>query len=173
MFSEKVIDKRAAKAFIRVFGVPLPTITWILSFSDFCKMLDGTANSSPGPDGIPFMCWKRAPEEFKTIIYEAYLALLNGADVPHNFNTAFMIFLAKGSSPSDAEVVSRRPRDTSPLSLSNTDAKIMADGIRAAAQPTVTKWQCRAQQGGVVPSGWCPGRNVRPSAYLLLALIEA
>ena len=147
VFSKKKIDKRAAKAFVRQFGVRLPSIEWLLTFKEFGELLDSVVHSAPGPDGIPFACWKHAPTSLKHNLYAAYVALLSGSGVPDDFNIAFMIFLPKGSHTEDNGLVARSPEDTRPLSLSNTDAKSMANAIRSAAQPSIAEWACKVQRG--------------------------
>ena len=44
-------------------------------------------------------------------------------------------------------ITARTPEDTRPLSMSNTDAKILAGAVRTAAEPTIAKWALGSQRG--------------------------
>jgi len=132
---------------VKEHGVIFHLITWCLSFEQFSEMIQSTSNSAPGPDGIPFAVWRCCPELFREALYTMYVELLDGRQLPDEFNYSFLALTAKGNQPNDAELVARAAIDTRPLSLSNTDAKLMASALKTAGEDAVSTWACSAQRG--------------------------
>ena len=58
-----------------------------------------------------------------------YVELLDGADLPDDFDCSHMVMLLKGEMENDAVQLQRRPDSMRPLNLSNTDAKMVAMAI--------------------------------------------
>ena len=84
---------------------------------------------------------------YKRVLYSVYTDLLDGRTLPAGFNHAFLALLAKGDDNTDDTIVSRAPEDTRPLSLSNSDAKLVASAFKVAAEGTVEHWACNSQRG--------------------------
>ncbi|CAK0838272.1 unnamed protein product [Prorocentrum cordatum] len=57
-------------------------------------------NSAPGPDGIPYMAWKRIPSSAQLML-DVAIEIVQGYPVPLTFNDSPMIFTPKGSEPAD------------------------------------------------------------------------
>ena len=130
VFGHKHVDIHHARRFLRTHGVPLPNIVWKLDFDAFANITKRTINSAPGPDGIPFHAWKAAGEEHVRVLYNIYCELLEGAPLPKDLNHAFLALIPKGDEEGDDVLVTRTPCNLRPLSLSNTDAKILASALK-------------------------------------------
>ena len=105
------------------------------------KVAPGTA---PGPDGIPYMAWKRLGPLAATILHKAIqrlgednshsaLCSMNGNDdlQEHLFNLGYMVFLPKkpaGSDPIHGDYYTAS--DVRPIVIVNTDNKLMASAMR-------------------------------------------
>ena len=146
-FAEQPVDIKLALKFLKEHAVPLPSINWTLTFEQFCKVVKRMLNSAPGPDGLPYAVWQCCPEMYRRVLYIVYTDLLDGRPLPAGFNHAFLAVLAKGSDDMDDTIVSRAPEDTRPLSLSNSDAKLVASAFKVAAEETVQNWACSSQRG--------------------------
>ena len=63
------------------------------------------------------------------MLYRCYCHLLETGELPDDFNEAFMVFLPKvPPSPGD-NLAQCKESETRPLSLSNTDSKILAKAL--------------------------------------------
>ncbi|CAK0811032.1 unnamed protein product [Prorocentrum cordatum] len=82
-------------------------------------------NSAPGPDGLPYMAWKKTPIAAQVLL-NVTIEIMRGLPVPMDFNESLLIFTPKGSEPEDRQTVTRLAKATRPLSLKNTDCKIVA-----------------------------------------------
>lgn len=125
----------------------MPTIDWKLTYDQFEAMIARMVDSAPGPDGLPYAVWRCSPEPFRKLLYAMYCAWLDGAALSDGFNHAYLALIAKGDDEQDADLVSRAPEDTRPLSLSNTDAKILAAAVKEACEEPVSSWACGVQRG--------------------------
>ena len=146
-FTEKPIDQRGAKEFLRKWAVQLPTIQWELGEDEFAKVLSKTGDTAPGPDGIPYAAWRGAPKEVTKLLFQAYTSWIQGAEVPDDFNFAFLVLIPKGDHTEDHQLVARAPGDTRPLSLSNSDSKVLANALRATIEEAINNWAIQVQRG--------------------------
>jgi hypothetical protein len=89
-------------------------------------MISRTGNSSAGPDGITYAAWKLAPASCTGALHEAYLDIFNGNPPPPNFNSTTMVFIPKPSGDPLERLCSRPPDALRPISLANTDNKVIA-----------------------------------------------
>jgi hypothetical protein len=85
----------------------------------FEEAIDNYSASAPGPDGIPFSALAIVGKEFAEVLFEIFSkAGANYKDIPDDFNEATMVFLPKGTEPSDsASSAARDPGATRPLTL--------------------------------------------------------
>ena len=75
--------------------------------------------------------------------------LLETGKLPDDFNEAFMVFLPKVSPPPGEDTAECKPSETRPLSLSNTDSKILAKALARPLEIIGTTYVVEAQQGNV------------------------
>ena len=66
--------------------------------------------------------------------------------MPSDFNFAFLALIPKGSQEEDSRLIARTPEDTRPLSLSNSDCKILANALKATMEDAVGRWAIKAQR---------------------------
>jgi ribonuclease HI/exonuclease III len=128
----------------------LPTL------DDILKHIHGTNNSAPGPDGIPFAMYRLCAEFVGPILLRITHALARGETPPAGFNYARLFLIPKNSS---LEIASTRP-----ISVTNSDNRIIAKCLTTAITPALQAILHLAQKGFV------PGRT---GAEHILRLNEA
>jgi hypothetical protein len=121
------------------------TFDWEISFSTFSRILYSMPDSAPGPDGVPYSAWARADDHIAQHLFQYYCEVLEGKPLPDNFNHGNVVFIPKGDYEGDDIQIRRAPGDTRPISLSNTDNKLLAailnHKLTALASATVTQQQ--------------------------------
>jgi len=75
--------------------VQVPEINWLLSFDEFCTLLDRTRNSAPGPDGLVYGCWKKGGNRVRKYLYHIYVNTFYGGELPLDFNFALFVLFPK------------------------------------------------------------------------------
>jgi hypothetical protein len=130
----------SADAFLRSYTkhVDGPSI----SAPDLDAVLDSilfSNNSTPGPDGIPFAAWRAAPALSAVVLFGVLEALLKGTTPPSGFNHGFLFLLPK----KESGLVS----DTRPISVTNTDNRLLASAVARAIMPAVSTLLDPAQKG--------------------------
>jgi hypothetical protein len=101
--------------------------------------LTRTKNTAPGPDGIPFAAWRAAPDLAGQALLGALDLLLTGVTPPAGFNHALLFLLPK--KPTGLVT------DTRPISITNTDNRILASVVAHAIMPAVLELIHPAQKG--------------------------
>ena len=104
-------------------------ICWQLDFDEFTQIVRASKNTSPGPDGVPYSYWAKAPLEIIRVLFNLFIHLLNGGSLPVGFTDSFMVFIHKKVQKQDYIKLVRSAGDTRTLSLSNTDEKIIAKSL--------------------------------------------
>ena len=149
VFAAKVINTTAAQELLEESAVTIPTIQWHIDFETFSKKLASTNNSKPGPDGVPYAFWRHAPDTAVRDLYQLYTDILHEATVDDDFNESNFVFLPKGTDAADEMIIARKPGDTRPLSLSNTDAKSVSGALAIPFEELAVKWVSKEQRGFV------------------------
>lgn len=100
-------------------------------------------NSSPGPDGIPFAVYRVLPELASPILHAVATQLqTKDAEPPPGFNAALLFLLPKGTKYT--------PDDTRPISITNTDNRLIAAAIARKLGPVLNNTLHPAQQGFII-----------------------
>ena len=114
-------------------------------------------NSSPGVDNISNVVWKCGPPQVRSYSYSCLDSHLAAAPTPKRFNDGLWAFLPKGEQEDDGSsgpgFVERMPGETRPLTMKNTDNKLIAAAVTYATIPTFKATVNPIQQGFV------PGRD--------------
>ena len=143
---------------------PLPTDEWRwrLTLKDVAKAVEIASNSSPGPDGIPYAAWKLSGELALQVLYDVAVALqsddassllreMHGDDWPdegHGFNLGLLICLGKKAHSQDpVHGAVFHAANTRPLSIVNTDNRILANAARLRWERILNPWISPQQQG--------------------------
>eukprot|EP00959_Pyramimonas_sp_CCMP1952_P127296 2662444-Pyramimonas_sp.AAC.1 len=97
----------------------------------------------PGPDGIPYFCWRLG--DAPRVLFDFYRDLVSGqvSALPRDMLEVLMAFLPKGDSRDDVGPnVCRTAENTRPLSMANTDAKLLSSRmcrpLNEVAQQTIS-----------------------------------
>ena len=102
-------------------GVAPPTV------DDFRAAASWARSSAPGRDGIPYEAWAAAGDSGASTLHAVCCSLLQGVPIPMpiSFNDGVMVFAPKGEREGDESAVFREAVDTRPLSLKNSDNKLV------------------------------------------------
>ena len=125
----------------------------------------GKAHSAPGPDGLPYAFWKSVPDLADEVLWDITVALAadNSTEMQdaayrfesYTLNGSILACLPKTPnqrSPDGLPVYA--PASTRPLSISNTDNRLISATIKYSWEPHLAK--------GVHPHqrGFLPGRSI-------------
>ena len=125
-----------------------PTIP---SEDDMRDYINGSGNSSPGPDGIPFSIVRAFSHLLAPILHKILLLLAEGRKPPQWFNQGKLIFIPK----KDTMLAS----DTRPITISNTVYRILSKAITSTITPCLQGLLCPEQKGFI------PGRDGRDHVH--------
>lgn len=98
-----------------------------------------TNNSCAGPNGVPFAYYRKVVDVFAPIALDMLNDMANGAKPPKGFNEGLLFLLPKGSSG--------LVTDTRPLSVTNTNNRIIAALCAKAIEPAVGRLIGKSQVG--------------------------
>ena len=150
-------------------SIPLDTNAWEVTHKDIQQALDISSNTRPGPDGIPYGAWRALGNLAIDILHGVATTLSNpdsdsmlrqayhdeAAENEHNYNLSSLICLPKKPSGCDEEVGEYySPGNTRPLSIVNTDNRLVANAARLHWEQTLVNWVSSNQQG------FLPGRSL-------------
>ena len=143
VFEEKPCDLQVLHGWAREDLQPLPDFDWAVTFDDVSMAIALAEDSAPGPDGIPYSAYKHVSFA-ADIVYRALESIAHSptSPAPADFNFAIMVLLGKKSSGVAPGGVGSfyKPGDTRPLSIVNTDNRIMASAVRFRLEPTLERW---------------------------------
>ena len=109
------------------------------TLADILFAVKSSNNSSPGPDGIPFSAWRAAPDLASPLLLSVLNKICQGQSPPPGFNFGLLFLLPKKASG----LVS----DTRPISVTNTDNRLLASTIAHLIMPAVSALVDPAQKG--------------------------
>ena len=154
-FDEKPFNETEAREFLKEVGDigkydgnTQPPSEW-----DFANTIWTMKDSQPGGDDIPYSGYRATGPHGVKALVGCDRALRQGVSPPPVFNESNALFIPKGSQPHDPVEVIRTPLQTRPISMKNTDNKlIVATNVRALEPQyqQLTHW-CQ--------NGFCKGRN--------------
>ena len=141
---------------------PTSEYDWQIRRKDINKAIKISGHSAPGPDGIPYIAWKLSGDLATQVLYDAATALqtddansllqhMHGNDTlaeGHDFNLGLLICLGKkphSEHPEYGQVY--RAESTRPLSIVNTDNRLIANAARLRWERLLNPWVSPQQQG--------------------------
>ena len=156
VFAKKQGNKFLSKSLLKGYTEHV-VWNWNLSRPPDSSTIDAaimnSKNSSPGVDNIGNLVWKFGPPQFRSYLYSCLDSHLSGAPAPMHFNDGLWAFLPKGEQEDDGSTgpgfVERMPSETRPLTMKNTDNKIIAAAVTYASIPTFKDTVNSTQQGFV------------------------
>ena len=148
-FNPKTIPMQEAEAYLA--NSSLGTFEGVADPNpiDFLKIIKRAKNRTPGPNNIPDEAWL-ATKHTSIPILGAYCQHLMRGNQPHEgFNWSGIGFPPKGERSLDAVEVIRRAKATRPISLKNTDNKIIV-GVAVSKLTPAAKINTHHTQNGFV-----------------------
>ena len=112
------------------------------SVAAIARTARGANNSKAGPDGIPYAGWAMAGHKAHETLYLVALWLASGLRMPLDFNDSVTVFPPKGQLDSDLDEVIRDPFGVRPISLKNTDNKIIGAARNFKVSDSVAAGAC-------------------------------
>jgi hypothetical protein len=171
VFSKSEIDKDLLQKWLeetvprevdrqRGLGLPGPSSTqWRIRRCDVERAIQQAGHGMPGPDRIPYKIWKKLGSIGIDILHEAALALSSDQSRTlldeaypeqqgHEFNLGILCCLPKTKSGEDEDLGDYyEASSTRPLSLVNTDNRIIASAARLCWEPFFNAWVSDVQRG--------------------------
>ena len=134
------LDPKISSRFLQQYHKQIdPTLLQQLTLEDILYAIKNANDSTPGPDGIPFSAWKAAPDLAAPILLNAFNAMSKRHKAPDEFNHGLLFLLPKK--------LSGLIEDTRPLSVTNTDNRIIASAVANVIMPAVKKLVSPCQKG--------------------------
>ena len=99
----------------------------------------GILRSCPGPDGVCFAAWRAAPDLAAPVLHAVLLAILGGHHPPEGFNHGLLFLLPKK--------LTGLVSDTRPLSVTNTDNRLLASSVAFSVMEGVSAFLHPSQKG--------------------------
>jgi hypothetical protein len=109
------------------------------SSDELIKLINGSGNSSAGPDGVPFSILRYSADELGPLLSEMIKWLAKGKQAPKNFNSGDLHLLKKN--------FSSLIRDTRPITVGNSLNRILAKSIAQAITPALIELLMGNQKG--------------------------
>jgi ribonuclease HI len=110
-----------------------PQLTPIVpSVDDFFELIDGSNDSSAGPDGIPFAMYRaynRRGLALAEVLHDITVWMANGSPPPSGYNHALLFLIPKKAT--------MLVEDTRPISVTNADNRIIAKAFTNAITPAL------------------------------------
>ena len=136
--------------------------SWHIGIKEIERPVKLAGSSAPGPDGIPYAAWKLSGNQALQVLLDAATALqsddaptllhnMHGSDIHaegHTFNLGLLICLGKKPKehhPAHGEVF--EPSNTRPLSIVNTDNRLIANDASLRWERNLNPWVSPQQQG--------------------------
>jgi endonuclease/exonuclease/phosphatase family metal-dependent hydrolase len=162
-FSNTSFDSEGAERLLQHAAPPLVLAPTSLDLAEFTDMISRTGNSAAGPDGISYAAWRLAPASCTEALHGSYLDLFAGNPPPPSFNSTNMVFIPKPSGDPLEKLCARPPAALRPISLANTDNKVIAMAFARTLGEVASQW-CSGDQFGFIA-----GRSIWDAVMLFEA----
>ena len=143
------------------------TSRWLIRRSDVRQAVEQSGDSAAGPDGIPYLAWRRLGNLGVDVLFAVAQQLEQDSgtaaiceafplDEAGNtaFNAATQVFIPKKTPQQWEGGEFHRPQDTRPLSVVNTDNRLLANAARMRVEPMLAEAISQEQRG------FLPGRSM-------------
>ena len=108
-------------------------------------------DSSTGPDGIPFSVYRHLVDIAAPLLYRYALSMSRGGRTNKSFNFTNLFFFPKDESGGADR--------TRPISVSNTDNRIIANVVRRVISPNIYSILDESQ------TAFAPGKHIEEPIY--------
>jgi len=170
IFKKKEVDEKRLRAWleeecdeegsVKSLLMKVEDKEWSLEHHHAKKAIDNSGDSAPGPDGIPYVAWRKLGVMGQSLIFRATKELMSpeglekmreaygqDAEDQHQFNEAIMAFLPKKPCATMGTIEVYEAGGTRPLSIVNTDNRLIASTLRMALEPVLCKLISENQRG--------------------------
>ena len=152
-FSRREIARHRIQSWL--VGVPpLPPASdpkWLVDKEHIKQAIAIAKESAPGPDGIPYKAWKKLGDTAVEVLHDVAIFMKRSDSVqflPKDFNQVFLCCLPKKvSGKCSVHGDFYDPQNTRPLSLVNTDNRLIANALRLVIEPLANQWVSKMQRG--------------------------
>ena len=127
---------QAARKFFTLVGyeryvrrIPINLLPTIPPLQIIQETIMGTADSSPGPDGIPFSAYRAVSHFFAPVLRAMLTQLAKGDKPPAGFNYGNTFFIPKKGT--------KLPCDHRPISVTNSNNRLLAKCVVVAITPAL------------------------------------
>ena len=133
-------DRPAREAYLRSYTKKLNlALCSCPSLADVRGALSRTNDSACGPDGVPFAAWRAVTTLSAPLLLSALQALHRGQLPPPGFNLGILFLIPKK--------LTGLISDTRPISVTNTDNRILAAVMASAIMPAINELVHPSQRG--------------------------
>ena len=149
-FHARTVDTSRLREWSAGLLPPLPSdACWQVNASHVDAAIRYAKNTSPGPDGIPYSAYKYFAGS-SSVLHACVgdMSSVSFSSLPDGFNHGNLSCLPKKPS-GQCEDGSHyyTPEGTRPLSVVNTDNRILASSLRLRSEPIFNAWISGAQRG--------------------------
>lgn len=156
-FQPRRIDNRFSMAMARTYVTPADTTAWATpTAADIKASLRRARDTAPGPDGIPYTGWRNAGPRAHAVLARLLTHMTATSMALAHFSDAIALFLPKATEATDPPCGgqgARRPENTRPLALKNTDCKTASATINYPIRNIMRTWMVEQQRGFVATRG--------------------
>ena len=121
--------------------IPVDILPVVPTVGQIEQSITESGNSCFGPDGIPFSAWRAVKQHAAPVLHLVLMAICEGALPPEGFNHGLLFLIPKKGT--------LLPSDTRPISVTNTDNRIMAKAIVGVITPALLYILHPSQKGFV------------------------
>ena len=150
VFAAKLVDTSSWDDFEQHIVKDIAMPNYVYDIEKFSEMMFHTADSAPGPDGVPYSAWCSLGSKGAQLLHDMYLQLMVAdPSPPDDAMASLFAFLAKGIDGQDSveEGAARKPEDTRPLMLGNTDMKFCSKALNGPLADVAAVSVCSSQRG--------------------------
>jgi len=156
VFTEKAIDEDAAAEYIDKWFAPASKrADFTFSEEDLLRAARHGRDASPGPDRLPYAAWARSPGAISWL-YRLSQEAQAGLGFPDSFNHGLLVLIPKNGEAFCAAEAIRRPGKLRPLTLLNTDRKLIGTVVNHELAAVAQKEASDTQHGFVRGRSFIP-----------------
>jgi hypothetical protein len=150
IWDKKTIDSGILRGLLRDHVSPLdPGIfDWEPYREAVLKIIQKSGNTSPGPDGISFACWRSVPQTTTTLLLEIFQHISQGGDVDTCFNKSLLYLIPKKPLRTcDIWGELYSPKQFRPISVGHTINRLYSKVVHSVLAPIMGEYLDPAQKG--------------------------
>lgn len=124
--------------YLQTYHKRLRTRVHLPSLEEVTDLILTCGSSSPGPDGVPFGVYKTLIDVSAPLLHSCLIAISKGVPTPPDYNLGLLYLIPK----TEERIVS----STRPITVTNTDNRLLARMVTAKLNPALSLILSPAQQ---------------------------